>query len=148
MEACVNAIEHVVKTRGLVLDAGGEIFEEYARNLSLAGQPGVGDGFLKWVYDNQWEFNESQRVAITKKGNSYKEFPENSSLDKFDPSDRKFVAVANAHAEKPPILQATDKEWWRFKEALSECGISVRFLCEDYVKGGVKSRIGKRKNAF
>ena len=49
-------------------------------------------------------------------------------------SDRKFVAVANAHPAKPPILQSTDSKWWGWKEALQEVGITVHFLCPEYVK--------------
>ena len=43
--ACIEAVEHVIKKRGLVIDAGDEIFDEYRRQLSMKGQPGVGDRF-------------------------------------------------------------------------------------------------------
>ncbi len=49
-------------------------------------------------------------------------------------SDRKFVAVANAHPDKPPIMHATDSKWWAWKDALKDVGITVHFLCPDYVK--------------
>jgi len=52
----------------------------------------------------------------------------------FDRSDRKFVAVANAHPAKPPILQSTDSKWWGWKDALHEVGITVHFLCPEYVQ--------------
>jgi hypothetical protein len=52
--ACVDAVQHVVKNGGLVIDAGGEIYTEYRQLLSLQGQPGVGDRFMKWVHDNRW----------------------------------------------------------------------------------------------
>lgn len=57
------------------------------------------------------------------------QFPDHEDLAALDPSDRKFVSVANAHANNPPILQATDSKWWGWKEALSACGITVEFLC-------------------
>ena len=47
--ACVNAIEHVIKKRGLVIDAGDEIFNEYRQQLSLKGQPGLGDSFMESI---------------------------------------------------------------------------------------------------
>jgi len=131
---CVEAIEHVVKNGGLVLDAGEEIFTEYRNNLSMSGQPGVGDRFMKWVHDNRWSFPDADRVTITKNGVSYSEFPGHNDLTNFDNSDRKFIAVSNAHPGKPPILQATDSKWWRWKEALAETGITVDFLCPDYVE--------------
>lgn len=52
--ACIEAVEHVIKKRGLVIDAGDEIFDEYRQQLSMKGQPGVGDRFIKWVHDNRW----------------------------------------------------------------------------------------------
>lgn len=132
--ACVEAVEHIVKKGGLVLDAGNEIFDEYRQNLSLRGQPGVGDRFMKWVHDNRWKLPNEDRVEIKRNGNSYDEFPSHEGLVNFDNSDRKFVAVANAHPQKPPILQATDSKWWGWKDALAEVGITVHFLCSDYVK--------------
>lgn len=132
--ACVEAIEHTVKKGGLVIDANGEIFAEYQQQLSMRGQPGVGDRFLKWVHDNQWNLPDSDRVLITKNGETYDQFPVHNGLNKFDNSDRKFVATSYAHLEKPPILQATDSKWWGWKEPLEEVGITVQFLCQEYVR--------------
>lgn len=134
IEESVNAVIHVTQNGGLVLDEGGEIFDEYIGNLSLRGQPGVGDAFAKWVHDNQWNSRIVERVVITKNGNSYKEFPDHDGLSQFDRSDRKFIAVANAHPDKPPVLQATDSKWWGWKDALNEAGINVSFLCPDYTE--------------
>lgn len=140
--ACIEAVEHVIKRRGLIVDAGDEIFDEYRQQLSMRGQPGVGDRFMKWVHDNRWSLHPSQRVTITKNGHSYDEFPIHAGLDDFDKSDRKFVAVANAHPEKPPILQATDSKRWGWKDALAEAGISVHFLCPEYVEVKYAERMG------
>lgn len=140
--ACIEAIEDVVKRGTLVIDAGDEIFDEYRANLSLAGQPGVGDRFLKWVHDHRWGFPDEDRVKITQDGDSYKEFPEHPGLADFDRSDRKFVAVANAHPSKPPILEATDRKWWGWKDALAEAGIEVIFPCEDWIKNKFQERMG------
>lgn len=133
--ASIHQIENIIKKDAcLVVDATAEIFREYINNLSLKGQPGVGDAFAKWVNDHQWNPSKVDRVPITKSGNSYKEFPSHDGLNDFDPSDRKFVAVANAHPEKPPILQATDSKWWGWNDALAEVGITVHFLCREYIK--------------
>lgn len=140
--ACIEAIESVVNHGGLVLDSGDEIFDEYRANLSMAGQPGVGDRFLKWVHDHRWGFPDEDRVEITKVGDSYEEFPDHAGLVDFDLSDRKFVAVANAHPTKPPIMEATDSKWWGWKEALAEAGIPVIFLCEDWIKKKYKEKMG------
>lgn len=141
--ACIQAVEHVVDNGVLVVDDGGEIFGEYHTSLSFRGQPGVGDRFLKWVHDHQWMVDSVDRIPITPVGNSYKEFPCHSGLSGFDISDRKFVAVANAHPERPPILQATDSKWWGFKSLLNAVGISVTFLCPEYVKAKYEQKMGK-----
>ena len=138
--ACVEAIEHVVKKGGLVIDDGGEIVVEYRQQLAMKGQPGVGDQFMKWVHDHQWTVPQVERVKITKNGSSYDEFPSHDGLTPFDNADRKFIAVANAHPAKPPILQATDSKWWGWKDALDEAGITVHFLCPEYIKTKYKKK--------
>ena len=55
---------------------GMRFFDEYRQQLSLKGQPGVGDAFMKWVHDNRWALSDDQRVTITKNEDSYGEFPE------------------------------------------------------------------------
>jgi hypothetical protein len=140
--ACIEAVEHVIKKRGLVIDAGDEIFDEYRQQLSMKGQPGVGDRFMKWVHDNRWSLPDSDRVTITKNGESYDEFPIHDGLANFDKSDRKFVAAACAHLDKPPILQATDSKWWGWKESLAEVGITVHFLCPEYAEAKCAEKMG------
>ena len=132
--ACVEAVEHVIKKRGLIIDARDEIFAEYRRQLAMRGQPGVGDRFIKWAHDNCWGLPDCQRVKINKSGDSYLEFPKHEELNDFDLSDRKFIAVANAHPDKPSVLQATDSKWWGSKDILQDAGVRVHFLCPEYVK--------------
>ena len=136
VQHCVNAIEHVMKKGELVIDSGDEIYDEYrkGKKLCLSGQKGVGDAFMKWVHYNRWSLPGVDRVAITKSGESYDEFPIHPGLANFDKSDRKFIAVANAHPAKPPILQATDSKWWGWHDALIEVGITVQFICPVYIK--------------
>ena len=141
--ACVEAIEHVIRTRGLVIDSANEIFDEYRRQLAMKGQPGVGDRFMKWVHDNRWKLSASDRVAISKNGESYDEFPVHERLEDFDKSDRKFIAVANTHPQKPPILQATDSKWWGWSQGLQEVGITVHFVCSEYIEIKYAEKMGQ-----
>ena len=141
--ACVEHIEQIVNNGGLVLDREGEIFNEYSDNLSAQGQLGVGNKFFIWIANNQWYENKVTRVEIHKNEDSYEEFPEHPDLKNFDISDRKFVAVSNAHPDKPAILEATDSKWWGWKDALKEVGIEVRFLCPEYVEKKFKEKMLK-----
>lgn len=95
------------------------------------GQPGEGDAFLKWVLTNQANPQRCEHVHInpTENGNNFAEFPEDPDLKAFDPSDRKFVAVALSHPDSPPILNAVDSDWWLFRDAFTRNGVHVEFLC-------------------
>lgn len=143
IRACVEAIEMVIKNKSLVIDSGDEIYNEYRDHLSLKGQPGLGDFFMKWVHDNRWKFPSANRVVITKNNGGYNEFPTHKGLSRFDKSDRKFVAVANAHPATPPIYQATDNKWWGWKDALAEAGIRVNFLCPEYIRRKYRKKMRK-----
>jgi hypothetical protein len=139
---CVEAIEYVMKKGEFVIDSGDEIYKEYLNNLCPSGKKGIGNAFMKWVHDNRWSLPDSDRVVISKKEDSYDEFPVHDGLVNFDKSDRKFVAVANAHPAKQPILQSTDSKWWGWKDALKDVGITVHFLCPDYVETKYAEKIG------
>lgn len=141
--SCVEAIETVMARGGLILDADNEIFDEYRRHLSLKGQPGVGDMFLKWVHDHQWNLPAEDRVKLHKTGEDYDDFPEHEGLLDFDRADRKFIALAHAHPARPEILQALDSKWWGWKGALRECGIQVRFLCPECIAETFEAKKGK-----
>jgi hypothetical protein len=149
IRACQEAILEVLQDkRRLVLDDAGRIIQEYRQNLSPSGQPGLGDQFLKWVFTNWANPERCVLVAIAVKADApadFEEFPKVEGLDDFDPSDRKFVAVANAHLEKPPILQALDSKWWGWREALASAGIIVHFLCETEVKETYERKFPERR---
>ncbi|MEM8810208.1 MAG: hypothetical protein AAGF01_29660 [Cyanobacteria bacterium P01_G01_bin.38] len=63
---------------------------------------------------------------------SFEEFPEDTQLDKFDLSDRKFVALSRTHSAKPPILNAVDSDWQEFESILAKY-VHIQFLCPDYL---------------
>jgi hypothetical protein len=132
--ACVDALEQI-KNKGMVLlDDQHRILNEYRANLSLSGQPGVGDAFFKWVWQNQANAERCERVEIHPRGTGredYQEFPTDPALHDFDPSDRKFVAVALSSRNYPEVLNAVDSHWWEHQLALRRCGVRVRFLCPE-----------------
>ena len=136
--SCINKLLEITSGKSkLALDDQRRIIEEYQNKLNPDGQPGVGDAFFNWVEINWANPNRCVQVSITPIENSetdFREFPDDPELQKFDSDDRKFVAVARKHPEKPPILQAVDSQWLDFRDALSRHGVTVEFICEDDIR--------------
>ncbi len=135
--ACARQLQQIRTEGRLVLDDQWHILREYMANLHPRRQPGVGDAFLKWVLNNIANPMCVETVPITPcnpddlDGANFQEFPNDPALAKFDPSDRKFVAVAVAHPRHPRIMNATDRDWWAFKDTLRAHGVEVEFLCDE-----------------
>lgn len=137
VSACVDALLCVRERRCLLLDEGGLILEEYRRNLSPSGEPGAGDAFFKWLWDNQSNTKRCRTFQITAdQDRGFTEFPSDPDLAGFDGSDRKFVAVALASALSPPVMNASDSDWWEHRAALKRHGVQVEFLCPELMSKG------------
>jgi len=137
--SCARRLYSAAQHGEVVVDSDRRIIREYIRHLSPTGEPGPGDRFLKWLLRNEWNATRCAQVAITPRGDSvedYEEFPQDEALARFDPADRKFVAVARAHPEHPPILEATDPDFWFARDVLEQYGVSVEFLCLDDIRPG------------
>jgi hypothetical protein len=129
---CVRRLR-VLEQRGVVvLDQRGLILEEYQRHLRSSGQPGVGDAFLRHLFDHQYDAQRCERVRITPlvdDARGFEEFPDDQALLGFDADDHKFVAAARASSHDPLIINATDSDWVAFEAALARHGIRVEQLC-------------------
>ena len=126
---CEKYLQNLMHSGILVIDNQWLIIKEYMHKNSQTGQPHAGDAFLKWVLTHQ-ATKRCERVSITKIAeNDFAEFPKSPSLEKFDPSDRKFVAVALTHHAKPAIANAVDSDWRNYEQALNEHGVALNFLC-------------------
>ena len=118
----------------LALDDQRRIIDEYRRRLESINRFNIGYQFYKWVEINWSNPERCDLVEITPVVGleiNFEEFPDDPALKKFDEDDRKFIAVACAHPQKPPILQAVDGKWRDFLDALHENGVIVEYLCED-----------------
>jgi len=136
--ACVDALETAKKERVVCIDSGARCFNEYFRYANRSGEPGLGDAFVKWLWERQAHPRHCEKVDITPKtedAEDFEEFPDDPELNRFDRTDRKFVAVALRSRHQPTILNATDTDWWHFNAALEKHKISVRFLCPELMKG-------------
>lgn len=134
VRACIDrliAIQNGSSGERVVLDDDDRLIGEYQQTLKSSQQPSTGRAFLYWLFQAGWNPALCGRVRINcieEANQVFKEFPEHKGLAEFDVSDRKFVATANAHPVKPPILQAVDAKWMGWEKALNECGLQIEWL--------------------
>jgi hypothetical protein len=124
--AAIDFLEVTLATRRVLLDLAGEIQAEYRRYLSPMGQPGGGDLFYLRMLMSAPERVERLDLPRNSSG-AYEHFPDDPVLGGFDPSDRKFAAMARR--AKAPVANATDTDWLYHNAALAANGIVVQFVC-------------------
>ncbi|RIW00277.1 hypothetical protein DS957_027355 [Vibrio harveyi] len=125
--ACIELLERC-EHLSICLDQTSLIMDEYAKHLNYAGSPGVGDMFFKYLHDNQYAGKNIELVTITPilaENRGFEELPEN----RFDPSDRKFLATAVSGGAQ--VVNATDSDWVEQQELMNQLNITVQQLCPD-----------------
>ena len=127
---CIASLRNIQDERIVLLDDKNLILGEYKRRLSFSGQPEPGDAFFKWLFDNQANPAHCRKVPLTAHSvRGFEEFPEDPELSLFDKDDRMFVAVVLASGTGPKVLNASDRDWWRYRRELRRHGVDVVFLC-------------------
>ena len=127
--ACVEKLQAIVDGQVVAVDDQGAVVDEYSKHLRYSGMPGVGDMFFKHVFNNQYGDDCVLRVPVTPLADErrgYDELPPNS----FDPSDRKFLAVAVAGSAV--VLNATDSDWNEHAALLTSLSVEIRQLCPQH----------------
>ncbi len=129
---CVRRLQAMQQSGVAVVDDGYRILGEYLKNPSLLKTNQVGGQFLKWLLQNQSNQTRVEQVPLTEiTADCFAEFPDPALEQVFDAPDRKFVAVAHAHIDKPVVWQAADCKWLDWWPALQAKGVRVDFLCPD-----------------
>ena len=132
--ACVARLQKIMAGETVVVDDGYRVLGEYQNKLDAKRGKGVGAAFLKWLLQRQANPGYVAQVMVTEYAkDQYSEFPVPALEAEFDPPDRRFPAISNAHPAKPPILQAADCKWLRWWPDLKAAGIAVHFLCPEDV---------------
>lgn len=128
--SCAERLYDIMQGGCVVIDDGYRILSEYQNKTdSRTGKRG-GDAFLKWLLRNNTNPRRCEQVPLVEHAErGFESFPDDERIANFDPSDRKFVAVAAAHRDKPPILQAADSKWIAWNDGLAAHGLRVEFLC-------------------
>lgn len=124
--AAIRFLMDVLDRHKLLVDLGGEVQAEYRRHLNPSGEPGVGDRFYQELLNSSPK--RIERVELPKRDDGqYVDIPQALIDAGFDPSDRKFVALAAR--ESAPVANATDSDWIEHLVLLSELGIRIRHIC-------------------
>ena len=127
--ACVEKLESVVAQDVVAIDDGRAILAEYGKHLRFSGMPGMGDMFYKHVFNFMYLPDRVRMVTVTPSedlGRGFEELPENT----FDPSDRKFLAVAVV--ANAVVLNATDSDWSEHGALMDKLGVEVSQLCPQH----------------
>jgi hypothetical protein len=128
--ACAQRLQDIMQKGRIAIDDGYRILREYQSKTAPRVGKRPGDAFLKWLLRNTANRERCDQVRLEEHPErGFTCFPEDPRLVDFDPPDRKFVAVARAHAGQPAILQAADSKWLEWSSALQDHGVRVEFLC-------------------
>ena len=133
--ACVERLKSLAAGEVVAIDDRGLILHEYRGRLNLSGMPGVGDVFLKHVFNNQYRDDRVRRVAVTPaedERRGFEELPENA----FDRSDRKFLAVAVVG--EAVVLNATDSDWHEHAALMDRLRVEFTQLCPQHASKKVR----------
>ena len=124
--ATITFLQKILKEGKVLIDLAGEIQREYHRHLNPRGEPGVGDRFYQAILNSSPMLVE--RIDLPKRPDGeYVDFPQSLIDANFDPSDRKFAALAKR--ENVPIFNATDSDWLNHASTLASEQIQVHHLC-------------------
>jgi hypothetical protein len=132
---CALRLQAIMQNGKLALDDCFRILLEYQNKTTPKTGNRPGDAFVKWALQNNANTLRVECVKLEDHADrAFVTFPDDPGLAEFDPPDRKFVAVAGAHPDKPPILQAADSKWLGWASTLKLHYITVDFLCHDDIK--------------
>jgi hypothetical protein len=135
IEKCQKFIDGLFSNSTISVDSNNEIFDEYFKHMNRSGQPGIGDMFVKYLYDNQCNPEICEVVEIKKdKKYLYQVFSDKPDLFQFDRSDLKFIAVYFLSKFSPDIYNACDSDWMENKALLDLYDVKVVELLEYNVK--------------
>lgn len=143
--SCAKRLAAVMANGRVAVDDGYLIIKEYQKKTQPQVGKRPGDAFVKWLLRNNANPSRCDRVTLVEhRERGFESFPDDDRLANFDRADRKFVAVAAAHADRPAIVQAADSKWLGWASALEDHGIFVEFICRNDIESfDDKKRRGK-----
>lgn len=130
---CIDFIRNIIHEKAkIVVDDAWEVLKEYDNTRTIIGYPNASGNFYQYVMTNQMQ--HLSFIHLNKTGEyEYEKYPDDQNLKSFDRSDKKYIALAYNHDNKPPIIEATDSKWWGIKKNLEAQGIGLQFVDEKYI---------------
>lgn len=126
---CAERLMKAIRTGKVVLDAGSEYFDKYRAHCSMQGQPGVGDAFVRLVYERGYT-DWAQRVEI-RTGDGTIRLPPEITGSGFDNDDYLWIAGALNCPKKACVVNAVDADYHEHAELLNNNGLIVDQLCSN-----------------
>lgn len=124
--ASIEFLMEVISSHIVLLDLGGDALKEYRKHLSPKGQPGVGDRFYQTMLMSHPDRVERVDIPLSEDG-EYLDVPESVIEAGFDPSDRKWVALALKG--DATVAVSVDSDWVEHRPTLEAAGVPIRFVC-------------------
>lgn len=142
---CGKVISQIIKGEFVVVvDEADSAISEYRKNMypdlrgTRAGQ------FLMHVLLNRHRPSRVRAVSIEMdEQGSYQDYPDSADTwstevnrcERFDPDDKKWVALAVRFKQETgieaPIVNAADRCWLAFESHLEAAGVKLEILCRD-----------------
>lgn len=128
IDACIGLIASIPGNHRIIIDDSDQVRTEYAGALAMGKPFQLGAQFLVHVLRHQFDSKHVLRLAMEKlEDGSFADFPMSPGLARFDPSDRKFVALSVRSGV--PVTNAVDSDWADSAQELQAAGVEVNFLC-------------------
>lgn len=128
--ACIDRLQALMKDGKVIIDDEYRIVREYHNKTTPVKNKRPGDVFLLWLLKNRANTRHVEAVKLVEVSpDSFDDFPDADLQEHVDPPDRKFLATAAAHPDRPPVWQATDCKWLDWWPSLQGVGVLVEFLC-------------------
>lgn len=142
---CAQQLQAIMTDGRVAIDDGYRILNEYQNKTTPHVGRRPGDAFVKWLLRNNANEHRCDQVKLVEDAQrGFDSFPDDPRLASFDAPDRKFVALAAAHDEHPPIAQAADSKWLDWAPALKDHGVDVEFLCPHDIQGFDDKKKGRK----
>lgn len=125
--ACAEELYRLVEKGNVVLDGGSEYFDKYRAHCSLQGQPGVGDTFLRSVFERGYT-PWATRVAIRDEQGNYT-IPQEIMDSSFDRDDLPWLAGCHRGPPRTSLINAVDSDYAEHADLLRKHKIVVREVC-------------------